>query len=215
MRGIRRAMVLALLVTVLFVESGGAKGKKKKMMRKSSAKQAAASAGWEKNSDDGAAAPAPPLPTASGWAHGDTTTPVNEIFMTGMALVNKQEYMLAAEGFGQVLRIMPENAIARINFASTLDKAGHPSLAVSHFEQLLDAGNVDGRTQATARHRYGVLQINEATAMCTDKDRSAERDSPACLSDKESRLEKGVKYLLLLQAQATSEDSVGVKSILF
>ena len=42
---------------------------------------------------------------------------------------------------------------------------------------------------------------------CTDKDRSAERDSPQCLTDKQSRLEKGVKYLLLLQAQTTSEDS--------
>ena len=81
----------------------------------------------------------------------------------------QQEYMLAAEGFGQVqflrvfltfshplaifcprfqtfwahsvnidqvLRIMPENAIARVNFASTLDK-GALSLATLDTSRLL------------------------------------------------------------------------------
>ena len=82
MRGVCRALAVALLVAVLFIESGGAKKGKKGKMRKTSAKQAAAASGWAKSDDGAAAPPAPPLPTAEGWANGDTTTPVQEIFKT-------------------------------------------------------------------------------------------------------------------------------------
>eukprot|EP01043_Picozoa_sp_COSAG02_P036365 COSAG02_NODE_2658_length_8313_cov_3.830411_8_plen_587_part_00 len=148
---------------------------------------------------------AKPLPTAQGWAHGDTTTPVQEIFASASALSQRGEHALAAEGFGQVLRIMPNNAIARVNFATTIEKAGHPTLALTHFEQVIDAPDVDAQTKITARHRYGVLQLSETTYMCTEKDRSAERDSEQCVSEKAARLEKGVHYLQILLRDARAD----------
>ena len=118
--------------------------------------------------------------------------------------------MLAAEGYAQVLRIMPKNAVARVNFASTLDKAGMQSLAVTHLAEVIDATNVDGRTQATARHRYGVLQLSEGTVMCTDKSARyplCSEKHAQCLIDKQSALEKGVEYLMMLQTQAARDDN--------
>ena len=92
-----------------------------------------------------------------------------------------------------------------MNFATMIDKAGHPTLALTHFEQVIEAPNVDIQTKMTARHRYGVLQLSEATYMCTEKDRSAERDSDQCVAEKLARLEKGVHYLKLLLHDARAD----------
>lgn len=198
MRPKRRWVLVLLLVASLLVHTNDAKkGGKKKMKRKAPPPPAPP--------------PETPLPTEAGWAHGDTVTPVQDIFARASALTQRGEYMLAAEGFGQVLRIMPSNAIARINFATTVEKAGHPSLALTHFEQVIDAVDVDAQARATARHRYGVLQVSEAMVMCTAKDRSAERDSPQCASEKQARLEKGAHYLqsLLDDARTDPESEAG------
>ena len=190
---------------------------------------------------------------------------------------------------------MPNNAVARVNFATTIEKAGHPTLALTHFEQVLSLSlalslaavcvparapvcvrvcmypshrpclalahcHISGRssTPPTSTHpprllpatgtpsahhrllpppvtspykaqevliRYGVLEIAEATVMCTAKDRSAERHSDQCAAgvalpsislplslslcvcpsltqpthaEKAARLEKGVAVLQLL-----------------
>ena len=108
----------------------------------------------------------------------------------------------------EVQLLAKPNAIARINFATTVEKAGHPSLALTHFEQVIDAVDVDAQARATARHRYGVLQISEAMVMCTAKDRSAERDSPQCASEKQAQLEKGAHYLQSLLDDARMQRSL-------
>lgn len=84
MRGLCRALTITLALAALCVESGAKKGKK--VRKASAAKRAAASADWEKAGADtappGSAPAGPALPTAEGWAHGDTTTPVQEIYQT-------------------------------------------------------------------------------------------------------------------------------------
>ena len=143
-----------------------------------------------------ARAPEPELPDEHGWAYGDTTTPASDIIEVSAKLQQRGEHMLAAEGFAQALRIVPNTASTRVNFATSLDQAGHALLALSHLEQVLDATNVDSHTRAVARLRYGVLQISEAMVLCTAEDQSApERDSTQCVSEKQGRLEKGVHML--------------------
>lgn len=195
---LQRLLVAVLLVVALLVQTGGANKGKRRMQRK---KPAAALS---------ATPPAEELPTQQGWAQRDSTIPVQDIFATATALSQRGEYLLAAEGFGQVLRVVPNNAVTRINFATALEKAGHPTLALTHFEQLLDATDVDAHTKTIARHRYGVLQISEAILMCTAQDRSAERDSEQCVADKQTRLESGVHYLHLVLDDVQEDVDAGV-----
>eukprot|EP01046_Picozoa_sp_COSAG06_P115604 COSAG06_NODE_62521_length_264_cov_91.193939_1_plen_88_part_11 len=51
--------------------------------------------------------------------------------------------------------------------------------------------------------------------MCTAKDRSAERDSPQCASEKQARLEKGAHYLksLLDDARTDPESEAGAAAV--
>ena len=186
---------LALAALVLLLAADGGLAKKKKKSKKAKREWAKAKA----------PPPAPELPTEEGWAYMDDTTPVQQIFATSSQLAAIGEHTLAAEGFGQVLRIMPENGVARVNFATMLDKAGHATLALEHFAQVADGGNIEPPTQATARLRYGVLLLSDGLDLCTKNDRSALRHTAECNATKTERLDKGVHYLALLQELSAAE----------
>lgn len=107
---VQQILVVVLLVVTLLVPTGIAEKGKRKNRR-------------QKQASGPSATPPKALPTEEGWAHGDTITGVKDLFATANALAARGEYVLAAEGFGEMLRIMPDNPVARVEFARNNDRA--------------------------------------------------------------------------------------------
>ena len=132
-------LAVLLIHVILLVPTGIARKGKRKIQRNT---QASAPSGT----------PPKMLPTEKGWAHGDTTTSVQDIYATATALSQRGEYMLAAEGFEQALRIMPNNPVFRVDLARNAHRVRKKAEAAQDGEEV-DPEASENPTMIVGQHK--------------------------------------------------------------